>query len=211
MGSGHSVATASSQVRVVTRAISSASMDNRPGLAVIGGFPGVGKSSVAERLAKQLGAARLCSDVLGGSIRGTLDGVIPGSEAFRAGYDLLFRLSDEFLGDGCTVVVDCSMGWEFQWRGLDQVRAKHPDVTWCPVILRSPMAVCRERLRLRHAADPGGHPSVEEFFDHNPQLSGLWTYLDALDRRDVAYVDGSSAPAAVYADVLRHIQVRFAR
>jgi predicted kinase len=176
-----------------------------PSLIVIGGFPGAGKSTLAERLSKELRVARLCSDVLGGSIRGTLGGAVPSSEAFRAGYDLLFRLTDEFLGDGCTVLVDCNMGWEFQWRNLDQVHARHPEVTWCPLVLRCPLDVCRERLRRRHLADPGRHPPVEEFFDRNPQLSALWAFLDALDRPDVVYLDGSQSPAAVFADALKRI------
>lgn len=103
------------------------------------------------------------------------------------------------------------MGWEFQWRALDQVRAKHRDVTWCPLVLRCPIEVCRERLRLRHVADPGAHPPVEEFFDRNPQLSGLWTYLESLDRPDVAYLDGSRSPSAVCADALRHVEARSGR
>lgn len=185
-------------------------MDGRHGLIVIGGFPGTGKSTVAERLAKQLRAARLSSDVLGGSIRGTLDRVVASSDAFRAGYDLLFRLCDEFLGDGCAVLVDCNMGWGFQWQRLDLLRAKHPDVPWCPVILRSSMEVCRERLRLRHVADPGRHPPVEEFFDRNPQLISLWEYLEALDRPDAVNVNASSCSSDVYADVFRQVQLRLA-
>lgn len=186
-------------------------MDDRVGLIVIGGFPGSGKSTVAVRVAKDLRAARLSSDVLGGSIRDTLRGVVASSEAFRAGYNLLFRLCGEFLTDGCTVVVDCSMGWEFQWRSLDHLRVKHPGVIWCPVILRCPMEVCRERLQARHVADPMAHPPVEEFFQRNPQLSGLWAYLESLDRPDVAYVDGALCAPAVHADVLRRVQVGFAR
>lgn len=185
-------------------------MDVAGGLIVIGGFPGSGKSTVAKLLAKELRGARLCSDVLGGSIRDTFGGAVRSSDAFRAGYDLLFRLCDEFLDNGCTVLVDCSMGWEFQWRGLDQVRAKHPEVSWCPLILRCPMEICRERLRLRHVADPRAHPPVEEFFDRNPQLGGLWAYLESLDRPDAAYLDGSRCAPAVYAEALRGVEARFA-
>lgn len=183
-------------------------MSARPGLIVIGGFPGAGKSTVAVPLAKELRAARLCSDVLGRSIRDTLSGKVPSSEAFRAGYDLMFRLCDQFLDDGCTVLVDCNMGWEFQWRELDRVRAKHPDATWCPLILRCPMSVCRQRLQARHLADPAAHLLVDEFFARNPQLPGLWSYLESLDRPDIAYLDGSPSPSLVCADALRHIHAR---
>lgn len=171
----------------------------------------MGKSTLADRLAKELRAPRLCSDVLGGSIDASLGPAIARSEAFRAGYDLLFRLCDQFLDDDCSVVVDCNMGWEFQWQRLDQIREKHPGVTWAPVILRCPLEVCRERLRLRHLADPDRHPSVKQFFDSNPQLGALWAYLEGLDRPDCVYVDASPCLSVTYAETLRQVQSRFAR
>ena len=35
---------------------------------------------------------------------------VPGGDAFRAGYDVLFTLCEEFLSSECSVLVDMSMG-----------------------------------------------------------------------------------------------------
>jgi hypothetical protein len=35
---------------------------------------------------------------------------VPGGDAFRAGYDVLFTLCEEFLSSECSVLIDMSMG-----------------------------------------------------------------------------------------------------
>ena len=61
---------------------------------------------------------------------------MPGGDAFRAGYDVLFTLCEEFLSSECSVLVDMSMGREFQWHRLDQMCRRQADVVFLPLALR---------------------------------------------------------------------------
>ena len=175
-----------------------------PALVVVGGFPGTGKSRLAIRLSTSLRVPRLCSDTVGGTIRSALDGQVPGSDAFRAGHEVLFALCEEFLSCDCSVLVDTSMGWEFQWRRMDEIRRKIPSVRFLPLMLRCPREVCIERLQRRHLEDPVAHPSADRFMSqaHLPQL---WRFLQDLERPEVQFIDAANDPETVHAAAMQHL------
>lgn len=183
----------------------------RPALIAIGGFPGSGKTSVGERLARQLCLARLCSDVFGNSMRESLGDAVRGDLAFRAGYDLMFKLCADLLQEGVSVLIDCSLGWEFQWRALDRIRDASTRPVWMPIILRCSREICLERLHHRHIEDPSTSPPAATFVEQNRQLDQVWRYLDTLDRPDAYLVDASRPPDAVYEAVLTYIRPRLCR
>lgn len=174
---------------------------------VVGGFPGVGKSMIARRLARELVWPWLCSDTIGAPIRARLRDLVPAGEAYGAGYEVLYALAREFLTDGCSVIVDMSMGWEPQWKWLDETAGAFPDVECLPVILRCPYETCLDRIERRHQGDPDRYPPRERFMKQ-PQLAQIWELLDTLKRSDAVVVDADRAYEEVFADVWRQLSCR---
>jgi predicted kinase len=178
-------------------------MDYGPELIVIGGFPGAGKSLIADRLSRELSLPLLNSDTIGGTVRDVLRGKVESPDAFRAGYELLFTLAETFLGSGCSVVVDTNMGWEFQWQRLDAIVGRIAEVSYLPMILRCPRVVAVERITRRYSETDGKRSTAEEILGRHPQV---WDYLERLDRPDVRVIDATLEPELVYAQAQRCIQ-----
>jgi len=170
----------------------------RPVLVVIAGPPGSGKSAQAQRLSAELGYPRLSSDALGRMISGS-DG-FPGStgDAWRAAFDVVFGLCEDFVRDGISVVLDISLGWQFQWQHLDAIRRRHPEAHWLAIVLQYPRAVCLERIAQRHAREPATYAS-EEWFATNAQ--SVWGYLESLDRQDAHVIAADRTLESVYLDI----------
>lgn len=164
-------------------------------LIAIGGYPGAGKSTVAQRLSRDLRIPRLGSDVLGRTIRNAHPDV---PEPHRLGFAVLFALVDEFVSSDCSVIVDTNMGWEFQWQRLDEIAATHR-VSFLPIILRCPRDVYLQRIADRHAADPA-EASVGKML-RMPQFDAVCEFIDAMTRPDVRNVDASGDPDQTYARV----------
>ena len=176
----------------------------RPAVIVIGGFAGAGKTSLSRRLAAELGIPRLGSDDIGEAIKGS-QGIRAGVvEAYWIGYDVLFTLCEEFVRSGVSSVLDLSMGWAFQWERPDGIAERHPEALILPIILRCPKEVCIERIRQRHADDPG-RPAHGEPPELSRQLLGVWAFLERLDRPEVSFVDAAKRRDEVYADIQRRI------
>ncbi|GAA4989483.1 hypothetical protein GCM10023317_16000 [Actinopolymorpha pittospori] len=174
-----------------------------PVLVVIGGFPGAGKSQIAGRLSRELSLPLLASDTTGGTIRDVLQGKVESSDAFRAGYELLFTLAETFLGSGCSVVIDTNMGWEFQWQRLDAILRRQPEVRFLPLILRCPRDIAVERITRRHEESGGTRSTAAQIQSVH---SNVWDYLERLDRPDARIVDAVQKPDLVYAQALGHLQ-----
>lgn len=175
-------------------------------IVAVGGFPGSGKSSVAARLAEQLRMPVLGSDLLGNTIKATLaehaPGAVPSSVAFRAGYATLFALVEEFVSHGCSVVVDMSLGWPFQWDQLDGIRDRVPRMALRPFILECSDRTCSARLRARHRRDPEHHPAVQDFLQQ-PQLAGVRDFLATVDRPDLRRIDAEPPVDQVVDEICR--------
>lgn len=181
------------------------SMNGRRALIAIGGFPGTGKSCISRRLANELSLPRLDSDTIGRTIRRSLGDRFSSDDAFRAGYDVLFELSREFLTGNCSVIVDLSLGWPFQWRELDKVWSGASGAILVPIVLRCAKEVCVERIQQRHLGNPELYPPAEDFM-RQPQLPEIWDFLSGLNRPDVRFVDATPALDRVHADVLAQVE-----
>jgi predicted kinase len=73
-------------------------------LFVFGGLPGTGKTTLARSLAEALQAVYLRIDTIEQALR---DVKLAGRDVGEAGYVIAYRLAEENLGLGATVVADC--------------------------------------------------------------------------------------------------------
>jgi len=79
-------------------------MSDAPFLIVFGGLPGVGKTTIAGELARQIGAVHLRIDSIEQALRnsGTITGPMEDN-----GYRVAYGVAEKDLRSGCSVVADC--------------------------------------------------------------------------------------------------------
>jgi predicted kinase len=115
------------------------------------GLPGVGKSSIAHRLATELGICMFELD----RIEAPLLERISGDTLGWASYEMLSVLAEDHLALGHSVILDC-VTWvrplRVRWRQLAETRG----ATFRPIeVVCSDEALHRSRLELRQRASRG--------------------------------------------------------
>jgi hypothetical protein len=139
-------------------------------LIVVGGLPGTGKSTLAGRLADELGAVLLSSD----RVRKELAGVVPAEHRpapYRAGlyadehtdrtYRELLRRSAALLARGESVVLDAS--WTTQaHRESARALARETHSRFVPLCCRAPRELAAERLRTRSGSMSDADAAIAE-------------------------------------------------
>jgi predicted kinase len=175
-------------------------------LVVIGGFAGSGKTTISRRLAHDHRWPRLESDVFGKTVRSLDLFTGDGEEAYKVGYAMLWRLCEDFLASGVSVIVDANMAYDVAWASVEGLRMRHPGAHFVPVLLQCPREVCLERIRCRYVDEPGQHGDPSRFSDAHATI--LWQYVSRLDRPDVLRVDANRPLDDVYADVKRYVEAR---
>lgn len=180
-------------------------LPHEPLLTVIGGFAGTGKTTVSRRLSRDLSIPRLGSDTIGRTIKGSAG--IKGGEvdAFWIAYELLFRLCEEFVQSGVSVVLDLTLGWQFQWRHLDGIIQRHPTAVFLPVVLRCPHEQCMARIQSRHQARPD-HYDPPSVYTSEQTILDIWSFLQKPDRPEAYSVDATGTPDEVY-DAVKQVIV----
>ena len=123
-------------------------------LVVIGGLPGVGKTTVARALAGRLGAAHLRIDAF--EVALVRQGLVPGPDDVGAhGYDLALAAADSCLGAGTDVLVDAVFPVAAARRPFGELSARHgTPVHWLRLICTD-RAEHRRRVTDRVADLPG--------------------------------------------------------
>jgi hypothetical protein len=171
-------------------------------LVLIGGSPGTGKSSIADRLAEQIGATRLSSDGVRTEVPEARDPAVRYGDAARhAVYDELRRRAGALLGRGESVVLDATWG-EAEERDMARiVAAEYGAVTtelWCvaPVYVAAQRVACRSAHGGSHSeVSPRQAIRMAERFEDWPEATVLDTTasLDEEATRAFELVHGARA------------------
>jgi predicted kinase len=158
------------------------------------------KSTVARRLAADLSLPFLSPDTVGQTLQASRGiRVRDAADDSWIAYDVLFRLCEEFVGAGLSVVLEVNPGWAFQWDWLDRLAARQPGVRVLPIVLRCSRHICLERIRQRHAGDPS--TGAPELYETDPKILAVFDFLEQLQRPDVVAIDASHPADAVYSAI----------
>jgi predicted kinase len=123
-------------------------------LVVVGGLPGVGKTTVARAVAGRLPAAHLRIDTFEAAL--VRLGLLVAGGVGTQGYDLALAAADTCLTAGTDVVLDAVFGAAAARRPVRDLAAAHGvDVHWVRLICTDP-AEHRRRVEER-TADLAGH------------------------------------------------------
>ena len=182
------------------------SMNNIPSLIVIGGFPGSGKTTISSKLSYELGIPRLSSDVIGHTIKDSVDVIESGVDAFRIAYDVLFALCGQFVANRASVVLDLTLGWEFHWKELDKIVNQNPQVLFLPIILQCSYEQCIDRIDERRKTT--SRYEAPDFYTTEQKVLDMWGYLRNLKRAEVSYVDADKDENQVYKAVMQCVTSR---
>jgi len=155
----------------------------------VGGLIASGKSSVARRLAAQLGAELLCADEIREDLfaRGARDAFVPGFS--RRLYPELLQRARVVLAEGGSVVLDATFRTR-ELRAAARGLARECRVPFRFVECRAGHAACRERLRQRAEGRPGWLAIFEHFL-------GLWEPVDELPSEEHVVADTSGPPGSL--------------
>ncbi len=100
-------------------------------LIAIGGFPGAGKTTICGRLSLEFNLPCLSSDIIGRAIERSPGIKASRIDACRVAYDVLFCLCEEFIQSSASVILDLTLGWDFQWRKVDLGAPKSLEYALC--------------------------------------------------------------------------------
>ncbi len=177
-------------------------------LILVGGLPGTGKSTLARRLASELGASVLRSD----EIRKELAGIptdqrapaphgagIYSPASTEATYQEMLDRATAALGLGETVVLDASWS-SASWRSRARSIAAAASADLVELRCDAPATVAAERLRRRHAAGDDASDATPEIAASMQAAAEPWREATTIDTAG----DRSDSLAAGLQAVQRH-------
>jgi predicted kinase len=111
----------------------------QPLLVIVSGPPAAGKTTIAVPLARRLGLPLLAKDTLKETLHDVLGGEARAwsQRLGIATFELMFRVLDELLGNGCSVVAEGNFSHAESFRALPRSRVVEIHVTAPPEVLRA--------------------------------------------------------------------------
>ena len=132
---------------------------HRPRLIIFCGFAGAGKSTIAVKISKIYRFPIFNADILGNALKESVAAQAEGKDDFasdidlwRVNYDVLFRLIEEELSRGLTVILDNNMGTPWRWKHIEQLKASVGGLAVLPLLLQCSFreSVTRSMIRAQH-------------------------------------------------------------
>ncbi len=166
---------------------------HRPRLIIFCGFAGSGKSTIAAKTSETFQFPIFSADILGYFLKEAVAAQAEGNGDFashidlwRVNYDVLFRLIEQELSRGLTVILDNNMGTPWRWKHIEQLKASVDELVVLPLLLHCPFQESVKRSAIRAQHDTSGifrhvdeaflqqHKSKYDFF-HDFAYPGLVT------------------------------------
>jgi predicted kinase len=174
----------------------------RPGavLVAVGGLVASGKSTVARRLAEELGARLLCADELRQALHqaGHTDAYLPGF-SLRVYQEIMRRARSE-IERGSPVVLDGTFRSR-RLRAEARALARERAVPFRFVECRAAHEVCRARLRRRE--EESGESGWTELFEH---FLPLWEPAEEIPEAEHVVLDTSGPLQLAALEAVLHLE-----
>ena len=164
-----------------------------PALIVIGGFAGVGKTTVATKLSGKYNYPIFSSDVINDALRPALQKTF--REVSPIAYKVMWHVARKQLAAGVTIIVDTHMSTAKVWDDLDALKRDMPNVQVLPIILQATLETHRTRIEER------GRTNKEHLNLGGDNLEDVlfkYEFIEQLNRPDLIRVDANKNPEVVY-------------
>lgn len=174
--------------------------ERHPGLVLMHGLSGCGKTTFARTLREQLGAVQLRSDIERKRLRGlsadartqsAVGGGAYSPAATRMTYDRLLELSLQVVAGGFVALIDAAFLRRWQ-RDLFRRQAEQRHLPFCIVSIEAPEQILRERIARRSADSTDASEAGIEVLEHQLRTREP---IGADEAADVVVHDGTIALA----------------
>jgi len=173
-------------------------MATHPCLIVIGGFAGVGKSTLVRRLGQTLSLPFYEIDLVARAIADSRD--FQGTNSKGVAFDLFWVLARTYLENGNSLIFDQNMGRPWQWQKLQEICDSVPHARMVTFILDCPYELCVMRFAARTE-----HPDLGQIDIHAHKYK--WDYLNNNEFPAAIRIDATRSQDAVWADVVTHLNL----
>jgi len=166
-------------------------------LIILGGFAGAGKTTIANKLAKDFNFPFFNPDDFNAGLMPILEKSF--HEVSPSAYDLMWHILKKNLKMGVTCVLDANMCNSYTWKTLDGVKNEFKNIEIVPIILECSLETHKERIEKR------GRKDKEHFNlggDKWDDILHKYEFIEKLDRDDIVRVDANGSVEEVYDNVL---------
>ena len=170
-------------------------------LILLGGFAGVGKTTMAKKLAKDFNYPFFSSDDFNEGLRPLLKKSF--SETSPYAYGILFYILEKNLEFGVTCVLDLNMCHEQTWKTIDRMKKELATVEIVPIILECSFEEHKRRIDKRERENKGylnmGGGKLED-------VLYKYEFITNLKRKDIIRIDANKSTEDVYREIVKVIE-----